>query len=144
MNVKDLTKKRVNWLNAAFNDSMLNAFVVSEDSVIERTENVIDYELADEVKGGIIVFSVDVSVAPVIKNKITEKHNISHWSIGNFFKGKYTDKSGGVFTEKSLSVEVIGVTCEQLIEIVEDLCKEFKQVTVLVKSYSTNKILLIT
>jgi hypothetical protein len=143
MKHKELNQRK-SWLGAMRADALNKSFIVNDELVIERIGNAIDYEFSDEVKGGIIVFSTDVNTLPLAKNKITENHNISNWSVGNFFKGKYTEKQGGVFTEKSLSVEVIGVTYEQFIEITEDLCREFKQETVLVKSYSTNKILLVT
>jgi len=136
MNIKELNQRK-SWLGAMLADALGNSFIVNDERIIERIGNAIDYEFSDEDKGGIIVFSTDVTAVPL------EKHSIGNWSVGNFFKGKYTDKQGRVFTENSLSVEAIGVTYEQLIEITEDLCREFKQETVLVKSYSTNKILLV-
>ena len=151
MKHKELNQRK-SWLGAMLANALENSFIVNDELIIEGIGDAIDYEFADEDKGGIVVFSTDASALPLSKSKfinyikqfVTEKYNISNWSVGNFFKGKYTDKQGGVFTEQSLSVEVIGVTHEQFIEIVEDLCREFKQETILVKSYSTNKILLVT
>ena len=143
MNITELNQRK-SWLRAMLADALENSFVVSDEQIIEEhIGNAIDYEFADEDKGGIVVFSTDINALPLSTNKVIEKHNISNWSVGNFFKGKYTDKKGTVYTAKSLSVEIIGVTYEQLIEITEDLCREFKQETALVKSYSTNKILLV-
>lgn len=136
MNIKELNQRK-SWLGAMFADALGNSFIVNDERIIERIGNAIDYEFSDEDKGGIIVFSTDVTAIPL------ENHNIGNWNVGNFFKGKYTGKNGKVLTEKSLSVEVIGVTYEQFIKIAEDLCREFKQETVLVKSYSTDKILLV-
>jgi hypothetical protein len=142
MNITELNQRK-SWLGAMLADALENSFVVSDEQIIEEhIGNAIDYEFADEDKGGIMVFSTDINAVPLFKDK-TEKYSISNWSVGNFFKGKYTDKNGKVYTEKSLSVEFIGVTYEQLIEIAEDLCREFKQETVLIKPYSTNKILLL-
>ena len=137
MNITELNQRK-SWLGAMLADALGNSFIINDGRIIERIGNAIDYEFSDEDKGGIIVFSTDVNAVPL------EKHNIGNWSVGNYFKGKYTDKQGRVFTKKSLSVEVIGVTYEQLIDIAEDLCREVKQETVLVKSYSTNKIFLVS
>ena len=48
-----------------------------------------------------------------------------------------------IFDDKSLSLEVVGITYEQLLHIAEDMCIEFKQDSVLVKSYETGKILFV-
>ena len=114
-------------------------------------------------KGGIIVFSIEADFVEFPDNTFVnsikqfvktwkqsllrkeliapEKHNISNWSVGNFFEGKSTDKKGNIFSKKSLSIEIIGVTDDQLMSIVEDLCSALKQETALLKSYTSEKIL---
>lgn len=120
----------------------------------------IDWEIPDDEMGGIIVFSQEVNAVKLSENrlvnwikqrvstirnktvgessidKIAKKHNLVGWTIGNFLKGRYTGKNGRVYSENSLSVEIIGVTDEVLIKIAEELCREFDQETVLVKTYS--------
>ena len=87
-------------------------------------------------------------------NSVAKKNGVVGLTIGHFLTGKYLDRKNvedsttgevhevvTVFDEKSLSLEVVGITYEQLIHIAEDMCIEFKQDSVLVKSYETGKIL---
>lgn len=131
-------------------------------------ESAIDWEVPDDEKGGIIVFSQEVNAVQMSKNrlinwvkqklstfknkasgksaidKIAQKHDLVGWTIGNFLKGRYTGKNGKVYSEDSLSVEIIGVSDDTLIAIAEELCREFGQETVLVKMYSErNRILFV-
>jgi hypothetical protein len=131
----------------------------------ELTEE-IDFEFED--KGGIIVFSVEVNAVELsnnklvrfIKNKIETTKNILFKSskinkviynnpeiqgvtIGNFVKGRYVAKNGSLYDETSLSIEIIGISSDVLNKVAEELAKEFKQETVLVKNYDENKIYLV-
>lgn len=131
-------------------------------------DSAIYWEVPDDEKGGIIVFSQEVNAVQMSKNKlinwvkqklstfknkasgksaidrIAQKHDLVGWTIGNFLKGRYTGKNGKVYSEDSLSVEIIGVSDDTLIEIAEELCREFDQETVLVKIYSErNRILFV-
>jgi hypothetical protein len=131
----------------------------------ELTEE-IDFEFED--KGGIIVFSVEVNAVELSNNKLvkfirqkieTAKNilfksskinkiiynnpEIQGVTIGNFVKGRYVAKNGSLYDETSLSVEIIGITSDVLNKVAEELAKEFKQETVLVKNYNDNKIYLV-
>jgi hypothetical protein len=123
-------------------------------------DNAIDWEVPDDEKGGIIVFSQEVNAVQLSQNKlvnwvkqklstfknktagkatidkIAQKHDLVGWTIGNFLKGRYTGKNGKVYSEDSLSVEIIGVPDDTLIQIGEELCRAFDQETVLIKFYS--------
>jgi hypothetical protein len=119
-------------------------------------------------KGGIITFSTDVNAIKTstnklinyIKNKIKTIYNrltankkmnkvlLKHESIygvtiGNFVRGRYKAEDGTLYDEKSLSIEIIGITPEVLNLVAEDLAREFSQESVLVKNYETNKIYLV-
>lgn len=131
-------------------------------------ESAVDWEVPEDEKGGIIVFSQEVNAVQLSKNKlinwakqklatfkhktsgkaaidkIAQSHDLVGWTIGNFLKGRYTGKNGKVYSEDSLSVEIIGVSEDTLIQIAEELCRAFDQETVLVKSYSErNRILFV-
>lgn len=127
------------------------------------------YGMAD-YRGGIIVFSTDVNAVELDKNKLLNKikqiittyknrinkgsiiHNVMNkfnqqggeyigaYSVGNFFKGKYVGDNGEMFNEKSLSVEINGLSSEALLNIAEMIAKDFMQETVLVKDLNNNKI----
>jgi hypothetical protein len=142
----------------------------SAQTIYSETQNEIEEDISyqfDE-KGGIIVFSTDVNAIKSsdnrlvnwLKNKVeTYKNRFSYnkkintvinkhedvygITIGNFVKGRYKADDGSMYDEKSMSIEIIGVSTETLNSIAEDLAKEFKQETVLVKNYETNLIYLV-
>ena len=159
-----------NKCNAYSGTAYLYAAIHVEGMPIYATniEGGVDWEVPEDEKGGIIVFSQEVNAVQLHKNKlvnwfkqklatfknkakglsdidkIAQKHNLVGWTVGNFLKGRYTGKNGQVYSEDSLSVEIIGVTEDTLIAIGEELCRAFKQEAVLVKSYSEkNRILFV-
>jgi len=123
-------------------------------------------------RGGIIVFSTDVNAVQLSNNKVVNKvkqiittfnnrfnrgkmiHNVVNkfnvgkdekigaYSIGNFFKGRYVGDNGEQYNERSLSVEINGISSRHLLEFAELLAKQFMQETVLVKDLNNNKIYL--
>lgn len=63
-------------------------------------------------------------------------------TVGNNFKGKY--QSGDkIYNDRSTSVELGGVPSELLLLFAIEISKYFKQETVLVKDFNTNKIFLV-
>lgn len=90
-----------------------------------------------DTKGGIIVFPQEVSGVRLFED-IQYK-----WILGKFFKGRYTDKNGKVYTEDSLCLEITDISEDLLINIAEELCRTLNQESALIKSYSErNRILL--
>lgn len=151
-----------NRCNAYSGTAYLYAAIKVEGNPIFATniESAIDLEFEPDALGGIIVFSQDVNAVQMSENKlinwfkqkfatlknratgratidkIAQDNKLVGWTIGNFLNGRYTGKNGQVYSEKSLSVEVVGVTDEKLQKIAEELCRAFNQETVLVKTYS--------
>jgi hypothetical protein len=83
-------------------------------------------------------------------NNVINKYNdenveeyIGAFSIGNFFSGRYIGDSGKMFDEKSLSVEINGISTKALFYFAEEIAKEFEQETVLVKDLNADKIFLV-
>lgn len=109
-----------------------------------------DLNAPDDKKGGIIVFAQEENVAQLSKDKLKEwfKHtslSSLNWTIGNFCKGRCTGIKGKVYSDDSLSVEITGVSDEELISIGKELCRTFKQQPVLIKVYSEwNRILVVS
>ncbi|MCM1220799.1 MAG: hypothetical protein NC548_40540 [Lachnospiraceae bacterium] len=64
------------------------------------------------------------------------------YSVGNMFKGRYLSDNGQTFDEKSISVEVNGVSSSGILLLAEFLTKSFHQETVLVKDFNSDKIYL--
>lgn len=141
-------------------------YYFNSDSELSESET-IDIEDFND-KGGIITFSTEVNAVKSsenelvnwVKNKVeTLKNNFNlnkkinsvlnkhdevyGVSIGNFIKGRYKANDGTLYDEKSLSVEIIGITPDTLNKVAKDLANEFKQESVLVKNYETNKIYLV-
>lgn len=116
-------------------------------------------------KGGIIVLSTDVNALRLAENdvinwvkkkfytyknrlqkssmidKAAKRNHIEAMTVGYYLRGKYKKpKTGEIFTEHSLSVEILGIDEETLFKFADELCEDFLQECVLVKSYKNNKI----
>jgi hypothetical protein len=69
------------------------------------------------------------------------------FSLGNYFNGRFLDRANGqsmnVFEEISLSIEIVGIPFILLQVIAAELCREFSQISVLVRDNHSEKILLI-
>ena len=127
----------------------------------------IDFQPSANERGGIIVFSTDVNavqmdeqeVIDFLKQKmqtisnrinstkkidrIAKSNNLIGWTIGKYLNGRYTAENGKQYGENSLSLEIIGVSCETRIKIAEELCTSFVQESVLVKDYSSGSIMFV-
>lgn len=127
----------------------------------------IQFEPDDSEKGGIIIFSQEVNAVELSKNKlvnwakqklatlgnrlsgkrkidkIADDNELIGWTVGNYLNGRYKAKSGVFYGEDSLSLEIIGVSTDTLIKIAEQLCSAFQQESVLVKDYSTGRVMFV-
>ena len=128
----------------------------------------IQFEPSENEKGGIIVFSTDVNAEELSKNKIINflkqktqsiinrlsatkkidkiavKNKLVGWTIGHYFSGRYTSPTNGKqYGENSLSLEIIGIDFEKLCQIAMELCESFHQESVLVKDFSSGRVLFI-
>ena len=126
----------------------------------------IQFEPSENEKGGIIVFSTDVNAEKQSENKIinwlkqkmktignrlnaTKKidkiasdNELVGWTIGHYLNGRYTSpKNGKQYGENSLSLEIIGVNFETLMKIAIEICSSFSQESVLLKDYSSGRVL---
>ena len=76
---------------------------------------------------------------------IAKQHDLVGWTIGKYLNCRYFSKeTNKQYSEDSLSLEIIGIDTNEMIEISEELCKVFDQESVLLKDYSTNDIMLIS
>ena len=133
----------ISMCNAYSGTAYLYAAISTKGRPIIATnvDSAIDWEVAEDMKGGIIVFPEEVDAVKLSENKLINRIK-AKFSIGNFLKGRYTGKNGKVYSKDSLSIEIVGVTDDTLIEIAEELCRTFKQENFLVKIYSEkNRIL---
>jgi hypothetical protein len=95
-----------------------------------------DREVPADMRGGIIVFPKAADVMLSDLERIVPRHEPLCWTVGKFFSGRYTDKNGQVYSEDSLSVEIIGISDDELTETTEELCRTFSLDSVLIKSYT--------
>lgn len=129
----------------------------------------ITHEFEKGFKGGMIVFSTELNtvynqteffnkVDYLFKSKVTNLTNVFRqdnklcnllsnfeeevaYSVGNFFRGKYFDKiTGKTYDEKSLSVEIIGISSQILMKIAEIILNDFEKKEALLKEYDTGRI----
>lgn len=83
-------------------------------------------------------------------NNLIKTHNndykgefsIGSVSIGNFFKGTYIE-GNNIFNDSSSCIYIGGVPSEVLVLFATELCREFKQRTVLVRDENINKVFLV-
>lgn len=109
-----------------------------------------DNKLINKIKQLIATFNNRINRNKKIHNTINKLNNgikkpeerIGAYSVGNFFKGKYVGDNGEMYNDKSLSVEINGISSRNLLSFAELLAKEFMQETVLVKDLNLNKIYL--
>lgn len=76
-------------------------------------------------------------------NSNSEEEYIGAYSVGNFFHGRYVGDNGEMYNEKSLSVEVNGLSSRSLFRLAEYIAETFRQETVLVKDLNNGKIFLV-
>lgn len=127
------------------------------------------YSMA-EYSGGIIVFSTEGNTVESDKDKIVNNinqvittfknrvknesiiHNVMNklndkggeyigaYSVGNYFKGRYVGDNGEMYNERSLAIEINGLSSESLLKVAEMIAQKCMQKTVLVKDLNKNKI----
>ena len=126
-----------------------------------------DFPPIENERGGIIIFSTDLNAVQideqrainVLKQKmqtiskrinstkkidrIAKSHDLIGWTIGKYLNGRYTADNGKQYGENSLSLEIIGVSCETPIKIAKELCTSFVHESALVKDYSSGSVMFI-
>lgn len=109
-----------------------NKIINSLKQFIETTKN--SFNKDKIVHGAIIDFNND-------KTRNSGEY-IGAYSLGNFFKGKYVGDNGEMFNDKSICLEINGLSSKSLLKLAEMIADRFKQETVLVKDLNKNKIYL--
>jgi hypothetical protein len=86
---------------------------------------------------------LDLALKKTGQQSLPGEPEISGYSLGNFFTGRFkSSKTGRVYDEKSLSIEIIGINPRQLLLLSTEIAKVFKQESVLVKDHDSGKIYL--
>ena len=82
------------------------------------------------------------SIIRNVMNKLNDKGGeyIGAYSVGNYFKGRYVGDNGEMYNERSLAIEINGLSSESLLKFAEMTAQKCMQKTVLVKDLNKNKI----
>ena len=104
-------------------------------------------DIANEIEQLIETFNQYLKKSRITSRKTTNFNNkndelIVAYSVENCFKGKYVSNNGGMFNEKSISIEINGLSSKSLFKLAEVICNVFRQETVLVKDLNNHKIFL--
>ena len=148
---------------------LYNHIKVEESKIIASNRQelleAVDWQVGEKEKGGMIIFSTDVNAVQQSENKIvdwikkkaktinnrlnytkkvdkvSQENELIGWTLGKFLNGRYvSQKTQKPFGENSLSLELVGITSDALLNIATQICKDFDQETVLVKDYNTGNI----
>lgn len=65
-----------------------------------------------------------------------KKYDLQGYTVGKNFRGSYTSKNGMVFNEKSYTIDIAGIDSDALKLIASEICREFKQETVMVRDFN--------
>jgi hypothetical protein len=127
----------------------------------------IDFEL--ENPGGMIIFSTDLNstlanaetfiekvkfffeskwktflnrldVSKRLKKILLDKYKQPGYTLGKNFRGAYKGKNGITFNEKSFTIDIAGIDSDILILIAAQICREFKQESVMVRDFNKTKV----
>jgi len=127
----------------------------------------VDFELGNSV--GVIIFSTDLdstivkaeifsdmvkfffdskwkaflnrlNVSDKLRNILLDKYTKPEYTLGRNFTGSYKNKNGITINKNSFTIGLVGVDSDILILIASEICKEFKQETVMVRDFNKSKV----
>lgn len=127
----------------------------------------VDFELANSV--GVIIFSTDLdativksetfsdmvkfffdskwkvflnrlNVSDKLRNILLDKYTKPEYTLGRNFTGSYKNKNRITINKNSFTIGIDGVDSDVLILIASEICKEFKQETVMVRDFNKSKV----
>jgi len=127
----------------------------------------VDFELGNSV--GVIIFSTDLdatifnaetfsdmvkfffdskwkaflnrlNVSDKLRNILLDKYTKPEYTLGRNFTGSYKNKNGITINKNSYTIGIVGVDSDILILIASEICKEFKQETVMVRDFNKSKV----
>ena len=140
----------------------------AESFTLDESVHGEQYKFLD-YRGGVIVLPMDVNAVELSQNALMDKvkqvvvtygnrlrkgrvickplngegtEHIVAYGVGKSFTGKFVGDKEEVYDEKSLSVEMNGLSGRSLLRFAEMLADVFRQETVLVKDLNTGKIYL--
>ncbi len=71
------------------------------------------------------------------------EHYVGTFSVGKFFTGEYQSDNGGIFNEKSVTIELSGLNNKGMIAVSKMITDEFNLEAMLLKDLNRDKIFLV-
>lgn len=152
------------YVNKKDENFYMEMFLYKNGNILSETK---DLRLLDK-KGGVIIFpapnnsenmdksqfskyllkNLDIINDYLFKQKniesILQKDKIQvGCSIGNFFNGRYYSSNGQLYSNASITIELVDLDFNDVVTIAENLCKQMKLDSLLVKDNSQFKMVYI-
>lgn len=81
-----------------------------------------------------------LNVSDKLRNLLLDKYTKPEYTLGRNFTGSYKNKNGITINKNSFTIGIDGVDSDVLILIASEICKEFKQKTVMVRDFNKSKV----
>jgi len=81
-----------------------------------------------------------LNVSDKLRNILLDKYTKPEYTLGRNFTGSYKNKNGITINKNSYTIGIVGVDSDILILIASEICKEFKQKTVMVRDFNKSKV----
>lgn len=81
-----------------------------------------------------------LNVSDKLRNLLLDKYTKPEYTLGRNFTGSYKNKNGITINKNSFTIGIDGVDSDVLILIASEICKEFKQKTVMVRDFKKSKV----
>lgn len=75
-----------------------------------------------------------------LRNILLDKYTKPEYTLGRNFTGSYKNKNRITINKNSYTIGIVGVDSDVLILIASEICKEFKQETVMVRDFNKSKV----
>ena len=114
-------------------------FSTDLDSTIVKAETFSDMvKFFFDSKWKVFLNRLNVSDKP--RNILLDKFTKPEYTLGRNFTGSYKNKNGITINKNSFTIGIVGVDSDVLILIASEICKEFKQETVMVRDFNKSKV----
>lgn len=81
-----------------------------------------------------------LNVSDKLRNILLDKYTKPEYTLGRNFTSSYKNKNGMTINKNSYTIGIVGVDSDVLILIASEICKEFKQETVMVRDFNKSKV----
>lgn len=151
-----LSQELYDYVNKKDENFYMEMFYYDNGKILSETK---DLRLLEK-KGGVIILPAPINSDRMDKNELSkyliknldlindylfkqknidyilQRDTIVGCSIGNFFNGRYYSRNGQLYSNESITIELVDLDFDEVVAIAENLCKQMKQNSVLVRDNS--------